>query len=144
MRYEIATHRVSPLILHASSLLMVLSQLGCGSRSSSPSTKQAESSLVPPKTELVPLTNMVLIKAGSFVRGKYPVTLTRDFWLGKYEVTQGEYAAVMGKKPSHFPRATNPTPEKRSYFCAVADCSARLQPESARRGAPPGFTHLIP
>src|SRR2546430_17434438 len=120
MRYETATQKFSSLILHASSLLMVLFHLGCGSRSSSPSTKQAESSLVPPKTELVPLTNMVLIKAGSFVRGKYPVTLTRDFWLGKYEMTQGEYAAVMGKNPSHFPGDTNRPVEKLSYFGAVA------------------------
>jgi formylglycine-generating enzyme required for sulfatase activity len=30
------------------------------------------------------------------------VTLTRGFWMGKYEVTQGEYAAVMGDNPSRF------------------------------------------
>ena len=30
------------------------------------------------------------------------VTLTRGFWLGKYEVTQQEYARIIGKNPSGF------------------------------------------
>ena len=30
------------------------------------------------------------------------VKLTRGFWLGKYEVTQAEYRAVMKENPSHF------------------------------------------
>ena len=30
------------------------------------------------------------------------VTLTRGFYMSKYEVTQGEYLAVMGSNPSHF------------------------------------------
>src|SRR5688500_5267042 len=58
-------------------------------------------------SEIVPITNMVLIKAGTFMRGKYPVTITRDFWLSKYELTQGEYLALMNKNPSHFPGDTN-------------------------------------
>jgi formylglycine-generating enzyme required for sulfatase activity len=31
------------------------------------------------------------------------VTLTRGFWIGKYEVTQGEYLSVMNSNPSPFP-----------------------------------------
>lgn len=30
----------------------------------------------------------------------HPVTLTRGFWMGKYEVTQAEWGAVMGSNPS--------------------------------------------
>ena len=30
------------------------------------------------------------------------VTISRGFWMGKYEVTQGEYEAVMGSNPSCF------------------------------------------
>src|SRR2546426_6103201 len=74
-------------------VLAVLWQFGCGNRNSELGTRNSE-----PGTKLVPLTNMVLIKAGTFWRIKYPVTLTEDFWLSKYEVTQGEYAAAIDRK----------------------------------------------
>src|SRR5438552_3195543 len=76
----------APQLRAALALILLSWQPGCGRAGSEASTKQPELSAASPKTELVPLTNMVLIKAGSFLRIKYPVTLTRDFWLGKYEV----------------------------------------------------------
>jgi len=36
------------------------------------------------------------------------VTIERAFWLGKYPVTQQQWSAVMGKKPSHFKGERNP------------------------------------
>ena len=69
----------------------MLFQFGCDDPSSIRASKEIASSPVPTKTELIPLTNMVLIKAGTFMRIKYPVTITHDFWIGKYEVTQGEF-----------------------------------------------------
>jgi len=53
----------------------------------------------------------VLIKAGTFEMGEisaccpderpiHSITLTRDFFIGKYEVTQGEYEALMDNNPS--------------------------------------------
>jgi formylglycine-generating enzyme required for sulfatase activity len=54
---------------------------------------------------------MVYIPAGSFMMGgdKYPaekpihrVTISSGFWMGKYEVTQGQWQAVMGTNPSRF------------------------------------------
>src|SRR5882672_2494151 len=61
-------------------------------------------------------TNMVFIPPGTFrmgsptneadaVNNEVPqtaVTISRGFWMGKYEVTQGEYMTVMGSNPSHF------------------------------------------
>jgi len=45
---------------------------------------------------------------GEFKMGEPPnqvdVTLSRGFWLGKCEVTQGEYRQVMNDSPSSFPR----------------------------------------
>jgi len=87
---------------------------------------------------------MVLIRAGSFVRLKYSVTLSRDFWLGKYEVTQGEYSAVMGKNPSHFPGELSRPVEKVSYFDAVAYCSAVAKRERDARRLPPGYAYRLP
>lgn len=58
---------------------------------------------------------LVYIKPGAFVMGgesttdgrfqcvevpKHDVTLTRGFYLGKYEVTQAQYQAIMGSNPS--------------------------------------------
>ena len=64
----------------------------------------------------------VLIEAGTFAMGSpetderrsddegpiHQVTLSQPFSLGKYEVTQGQWAAVMGHNPSHF-SACGPT-----------------------------------
>jgi len=63
-----------------------------------------------------PVENMVWIPAGTFTMGspdserarrksegpQTQVTLTRSFWMGKYEVTQGQYLALMGENPSQF------------------------------------------
>jgi formylglycine-generating enzyme required for sulfatase activity len=43
------------------------------------------------------------------------VTLTRGFWVGRHEVTQGEYQALMGSKPSYFNRL--PTEAEWEYAC---------------------------
>jgi formylglycine-generating enzyme required for sulfatase activity len=64
----------------------------------------------------------VLIPAGSFMRGadknfedadkietpQHRVILSKPFYLGKYEVTQEQWAAVMGSNPSRFKGRTNP------------------------------------
>ena len=65
-------------------------------------------------------TNMVFIPPGTFRMGsptnevdrgqdegpQTEVTISRGFWIGKYEVTQGKYLAVMGSNPSAFPGDT--------------------------------------
>lgn len=98
----------------------------------------------PPRVELVPLTNMVLIKAGTFVRIRQPVTITRDFWLGKYEVTQAEYAALMGKNPSHFQGDSNRPAEKLSWFDAEAYCAAVSARERQAGRLPTGYEYRLP
>ncbi len=51
---------------------------------------------------------MTLIPAGTFIMGsptygpQHQVTLTQNFYLGKYEVTQAQWQAVMGSNPSGF------------------------------------------
>jgi TPR repeat protein/formylglycine-generating enzyme required for sulfatase activity len=53
----------------------------------------------------------VAIPAGKFVRGPgsgNQIQITKGFEIGKYEVTQAEWEAVMGRNPSHFKGADRP------------------------------------
>jgi len=61
-------------------------------------------------------TNLAWIPAGTFAMGspdsepardsyegpQTQVTISRGFWMGRYEVTQGEYLSVIGSNPSYF------------------------------------------
>ena len=72
----------------------------------------------PPKELAVDLgggvkLDLVLIPAGSFTMGDdnetaHKVRITKPFYLGKYEVTQEQWKAVMGSNPSHFNGPKNP------------------------------------
>jgi len=75
---------------------------------------------------------MVLLPPGKYNRGEgknaVVVTLTQPLWIGKYEVTQQQYAAVMGINPSHFKKAgvdadSYPV-EAVSHLSAIKFCSA--------------------
>ena len=67
---------------------------------------------------------MVKIKAGTFTMGspegelgrsrdetQHQVTLTKDYWLGKFEVTQAQYEAIMGNNPSSYKGSNRPVEE---------------------------------
>ncbi len=69
---------------------------------------------------------MVLIKPGSFTMGSseeesgrsgsdwplHEVTITKPFYMGKYEVTQAQWESVMGNNPSYFREKPNNPVEK--------------------------------
>src|SRR6185369_9899487 len=59
------------------------------------------------------------------------VTISRGFWIGKYEVTQGEYLAVLGSNPSAFKGDTNRPVDSVSWFNATNYCSKLTQRERA-------------
>src|SRR5687767_10068093 len=99
-------------------LLLLLCHAGCDRRSTTGPAESAAETVT-----LVPLTNMGLIKAGSFLRQKHVVTLTRDFWLATNEVTQGEFQAVTGKNPSKFGDDPKRPVERLSYYQALAYCA---------------------
>jgi formylglycine-generating enzyme required for sulfatase activity len=69
---------------------------------------------------------LVWIPPGEFMMGEdstaHRVKLTKGFWMGKYEVTQEQYEAVVGSNPSYFKGANNPV-EQVSWHDAVAFCN---------------------
>ncbi|HVW22231.1 MAG TPA: formylglycine-generating enzyme family protein [Opitutaceae bacterium] len=83
----------------------------------------------------------VLIPAGTFEMGspenlggddespRHAVTISRSFYLGKYEVTQEQWQAVTGANPSHFRGAGRPV-ESVSWN----DCQKFLAQLAARTG----------
>ena len=85
------------------------------------------------KTVLTNLVNnMVLVEGGTFMMGSddsdsfsdeqpiHQVTLTNDYYMGKFEVTQEEWVAVMGSYPSYF-SGTNLPVEHVSWNAIVND-----------------------
>jgi formylglycine-generating enzyme required for sulfatase activity len=111
-------------------------------------------------------TNMVFIPPGTFRMGsptnevdrnlfltidavlaegpQTAVTISHGFWMGKYEVTQGEYLAVMGKNPSQFVGDTNRPVESVSWFDATNYCGKLTLREQAAGRIPGGSRFRLP
>lgn len=65
-------------------------------------TADDSNSAIPPPPTNAPGPNLVWIPSGTFNMqriGRF-VYISRGFWMGRFEVTQGEYLAVMGNNPS--------------------------------------------
>jgi formylglycine-generating enzyme required for sulfatase activity len=96
------------------------------------------------------------IPAGSFTMGsptsetarndhetQHRVTISQPFWLGKYEVTQGQWESVMGSDPSKFRAAGKDAPvEMVSREDALAFC-AKLN-AGAASNRPKGYSYCLP
>jgi formylglycine-generating enzyme required for sulfatase activity len=72
------------------------------------------------------------------------VALTRGFWMGKYEVMQGEYLAVMGSNPSYFTGDLNRPVEQVSWFEATNYCGKLTVQERAAGRLPVGWAYRLP
>jgi formylglycine-generating enzyme required for sulfatase activity len=72
------------------------------------------------------------------------VLLTRGFWIGKYEVTQGEYLDVTGTNPSEFPGDLNRPVSSVSWFDATNYCWLLTQRELAAGRIPAGSHFRLP
>jgi formylglycine-generating enzyme required for sulfatase activity len=117
-------------------------------------------------------TNMVFIPPGTFRMGsptnevdrlntdgpQTEVTISRGFWMGKYEVTQGEYQVVMGSNPSWFNEdrsefgppwgnygtdLTRPV-EQVNWYEATDYCERLTQQERGAGRIQPGAAYRLP
>ena len=113
------------------------------------------------KNMTIPLSDtvsldMIWIEPGTFTMGspsdelgrdsdetQHQVTLTRGYWLGKYEVTQAQYEAVMGTNPSYFKGADFPV-EKVSWYNAMDFCAKLTDIERAAGRLPEGYEYTLP
>ena len=94
--------------------------------------------------EVQPLTNMVQIKSGTFLRMKHPVTISRDFWIGRYEVTQAEFSGLMHVNPSQFKDQPNAPVEKVKFYDSVAYCARLTQRERKSGNIPANYSYRLP
>jgi len=90
---------------------------------------------------------MVLVEAGTFSMGEElaerQVTISRPFFMGKYEVTQAEWRAVMGTSTIVFKQDRLPV-EKVSWDDVMAFCLRLTQAEQAAGRVPPGYSFTLP
>jgi formylglycine-generating enzyme required for sulfatase activity len=101
---------------------------------------------------------MVWINPGTFLMGSRSdepgsqsnenpqvwVTLTRGFWVGAHEVTQGDYVEVMGSNPSAFKTGLNMPVESVTWFAAVEYCVALTGIERAAGRIPENWEYRLP
>ncbi len=71
------------------------------------------------------------------------VTISKNFWLGKYEVTQSEYESIMGSNPSNFSGSNNPV-EEVSWHDAIAFCKTLTEREQNAGRLPAGARYRLP
>lgn len=105
-----------------------------------------------------PPSNMVFISPNTFLMGsptneadrssnegpQTTVTLTRGYWIGKYEVTQEEYLAVVGTNPSEFPGDLSRAVSSVTWADATNYCALLTQRELAAGRIPPGSRYRLP
>ena len=105
-----------------------------------------------------PAANMLFVPPNTFTMGsptnelhrqanegpQTTVTLTRGFWIGKYEVTQGEYLSVMNTNPSFFPGDLSRPVSSVSWFDATNYCWKLTQRELAAGHIPAGSEYRLP
>lgn len=113
---------------------------------------------VVPRLRPTPIANMALIHPGSFVMGspdselgreskegpQTTVTLSYEFWLGKYEVTQIEELSLTGTNRSIYANDLRLPVDFASWAVANYYCEKLTQREAAAGHLPWGYRYRLP
>ena len=96
--------------------------------------------------------DMIWIKPGTFLMGgelgrnneiQHEVTLTKEYWIGKYEVTQAQYETIMASNPSMFKGDDMPV-DNISWDHAMSFCKALTEIEKTAGRLPEGYEYTLP
>ena len=101
---------------------------------------------------------MMWIEPGGFMMGSplgedgrsdgetaHLVSLTRGFWLGKYQVTQGQWTALVDANPSSYKTCGPDAPVERVRWVEAMEFCARLTKiEKKARRLPAGYEYCLP
>jgi len=121
-------------------------------------TAPAPTTVIASQAGFTNIEGMVWIPAGEFTMGSPIDEAGRDgdegpetrmviqngFWMGKCEVTQGEFQAVMGRHPSNARGDPNCPVEKVSWYDAVQYCAQRTQQEKQSAKLPDAYAYRLP
>ena len=139
----------------------LLMTTGCGSTQKNRSEFVGVAWLMKGKNYTISLSetvvlDMIWIKPGTFIMGspedelgrwnnetQHKVTLTQDYWLGKYEVTQAQYESVLGVNPSCF-QGTDLPVEYVSWDDAKEFCRKLTEIERNAGRLPQGYEYTLP
>ena len=144
--------RMKSLLL---AMLVGLMMVGCGEEAQ----KEASFAIKPGENFTITDLNltMIWVEPGIFTMGsptseagrqfdredEHNVTLTKGFYLGKYEVTQAQWKRVMGSDPSNFKGAGRPV-EEVSWNDAVEFCKKLTDMEKKAGRVPKGMAYQLP
>ena len=128
--------RAKQLSLGCLGLMCCVIQPGCSTDRDSQITRDS----LPPIRSSSTGMQFVVVRGGTFAMGSPPgeperdnneaqhqVTVTRSFYLGVYEVTQGEFTKVMGYNPSTVRGSARLPVQTVSWFDAVSFCNGLSQ-----------------
>ena len=97
--------------------------------------------------------NLVAIKEGTFLMGSnegepnarpvHKVTISRSFWMGKYEITQAQYKKLINANPSRFKGDKLPV-ETVNWNDAVAFAEKLTVRERKANRVPRGYVYRLP
>ncbi|MBR6461151.1 MAG: SUMF1/EgtB/PvdO family nonheme iron enzyme, partial [Verrucomicrobia bacterium] len=101
--------------------------------------------------------DMIWIEPGTFIMGspedelgrdseetQHKVTLTQGYWMGKYEVTQTQYEAIMGTNPSWRHKGADLPVDDVSWLEAMEFCEKLTAIERAAGRLPRGYGYTLP
>jgi len=159
--WETATNLTYQLQERSESSGNVWTDVGPVRVATEPTTCEVLRVIDPPREYRLVGPEVSWIPAGTFLMGSPPdepgrnssegpqttVTISRGFWMGKYEVTQGEYVEVMGSmssNPSYFKGDLNRPVEQVTWHDATNYCGVLTSRERSAGRIPGGYGYRLP